>query len=45
MLAGRVIVNVLQPYLGAGPTMLLSFAGSMVIFFVVQRWLKDLRGR
>jgi hypothetical protein len=45
MLAGWMIDAVLQPYLGVGLTLTLSLAGSTVVFFVVQKWLKDLRRR
>jgi hypothetical protein len=45
MLAGWMIDEMLQPYLGTGPTLTLSFAGSTVVFFVALRWLKDLRDR
>ena len=45
MLAGWMIDAALQPYLGVGLTLMLSFAGSTVVFFVAQKWLKDLRGR
>ncbi len=43
-LAGWAIDDLLQPYLGMGPTLLLSFASSTVIFFVARRWLAELRG-
>jgi hypothetical protein len=43
MLAGWMIDAMLEPYLGMGPTLMLSFVASTVIFFVVQKWLKDLR--
>jgi hypothetical protein len=42
-LAGWMIDGVLQPLLGTGLTLVLSFAVSTVVFFVVQRWLKQLR--
>jgi len=45
MLAGWMIDAALEPYLGMGLTLVLSFAGSTVVFFVAQRWFKDLRGR
>jgi hypothetical protein len=43
ILAGWVIDGVFEPYLGAGMTLLLSFTGSTVMFFVALRWLKNLR--
>lgn len=43
LLAGWVIDGVFEPYLGAGMTLLLSFAGSTAVFFVALRWLKNLR--
>jgi hypothetical protein len=45
MLAGWMIDGVLEPYLGVGLTLILSFAGSTVVFFVAHKWLKDLRDR
>jgi hypothetical protein len=45
MLAGWMIDAALKPYLGMGLTLVLSFAGSTVVFFVAQKWFKDLRGR
>lgn len=45
MLAGWMIDELLQPFLGVGPTLMLSFVGSTVFFFAAQKWLKDLRGR
>jgi len=45
MLAGWMIAGVLEPYLGVGLTLMLSFVGSTVVFYVVQKWLKDLRDR
>jgi hypothetical protein len=44
MLAGWMIDAALQPYLGTGLTLVLSFVGSTVVFFVALKWLKDLRG-
>ena len=37
--------DLIQPYLGAGPAIILSFAGSVVVFFAARRWLINLRGR
>jgi hypothetical protein len=45
MLAGWVIDSLLEPYLGSGVTLMLSFVGSTVVFFVALRWLKGLRDR
>jgi hypothetical protein len=45
MAAGWIIDDLVQPYLGTGPTLILSFAGSTVAFFVARKWLLDLRGR
>ena len=44
MLAGLIIDEVFQPFLGTGPTLVLSFAGSTVAFFFARSWLKELRG-
>jgi len=44
-LAGWMIDDVVQPYLGAGATLVLSLVCSTVIFFVARKWLIDLRGR
>jgi uncharacterized membrane protein YeaQ/YmgE (transglycosylase-associated protein family) len=43
LLAGWMIDGMCQPILGVGVTLVLSFVGSTVAFFVVQRWLKSLR--
>ena len=43
MLAGWIIDEVLQPYLGTGLTLFLSFVASTVVFFVARQWLKGLR--
>jgi hypothetical protein len=45
LLAGWIVDGLLQPSLGTGVTLLLSFAVSTVVFFVARRWLLDLRGR
>jgi len=45
MLAGWMIDAALEPYLGMGLTLALSFAGSTVVFFVALKMFKDLRGR
>lgn len=44
-LAGWLIGDQIQPFLGAVPTLLVSFVGSAVVFFVARRWLINLRGR
>ena len=43
MVVGWIIDDLLRPLIGLGPTMLVSFVGSTVLFFVVRKWLKDLR--
>jgi uncharacterized membrane protein YeaQ/YmgE (transglycosylase-associated protein family) len=44
-LAGWMIGDLIQPFLGAVPALVVSFVGSAVIFFVARRWLINLRGR
>jgi hypothetical protein len=44
-LAGWLIVDLIQPFLGQVPAFVLSFVGSAAIFFVARKWLIDLRGR
>jgi hypothetical protein len=44
-LAGWMLDELLQPFLGTVATLLLSFAASTVVFFVARRWLRELRGR
>ena len=44
-LAGWMIGDLIQPYLGAVPALVVSFVGSAVIFFVARKWLINLRGR
>ena len=44
-LAGWMIGDLIQPFLGAVPALFLSFVGSAVIFFVARKWLINLRGR
>ena len=44
-LAGWLIGDLVQPYLGMGVTMILSLACSTVVFFVARKWLIELRGR
>ena len=45
LVAGWIIDDGLQPLLGAGPTLFLSFVGSTVVFFVARNWLREMRGR
>lgn len=45
MVAGWIIDDMLQPFLGMGLTLLLSFAGSTVVFFATRKWLRELRDR
>jgi uncharacterized membrane protein YdjX (TVP38/TMEM64 family) len=45
MLAGWIIDAAFEPFLGVGPTLVLSFAASTVAFFAARKWLEDLRGR
>ena len=42
---GWWIDDILQPYLGTGITLAVSFVCSTVVFFLVRNWLLDLRGR
>jgi hypothetical protein len=39
-----MIDDLVQPYLGMGVTLVLSFASSTIIFFVARKWLTELRG-
>ena len=41
---GWWIDDLLQPYLGTGITLAVSFVCSTAVFFVVRNWLIDLRG-
>ena len=43
MLLGWFIHALFQPYLGTGATLILSFVISTVAFFMVRRWLSELR--
>ena len=45
MLVGWVIDDMVQPFLGLGPTLLISFVASAIVFFMAREWLLDLRGR
>ena len=42
-LAGWVIQELLEPYLGLGFALILSFVGSTVVFFMARKWLLGLR--
>ena len=42
--AGWLIDDVVQPYLGVGARVVLSLVCTTVIFFVARRWLIQLRG-
>lgn len=42
--AGWIIDDLLQPYLGMGPTLIVSLVCSTLVFFLARRWLIDLRG-
>ena len=44
-LAGFLIDGVLRPFLGLGPTLLISLAATTVVFFVSRKWLRELRDR
>ena len=44
-LAGWMIGDLIQPYLGTAPAFALSFSGSVVVFVAARRWLNTLRGR
>ena len=43
MLAGWIIDAMLEPFLGNGVTLFVSFVASTVIFFMARKWLRDLR--
>ena len=43
MLLGWIIDAIFQPYLGTGATLILSFVISTVAFFMVRKWLDELR--
>lgn len=44
-LAGWILDDLFQPYLGVGVTLVLSLVASTWIFFYVRRWLVELRGK
>ena len=43
MLVGWLVDDLLQSSLGTGPTVLVSFVLSTVVFFAIRTWLKALR--
>jgi hypothetical protein len=43
--AGWILDELFQPYLGVGVTLVFSLVASTLIFFYVRRWLVDLRGQ
>ena len=43
-LAGWVLDELFEPYLGMGVTLLISFVVSTLVFFYVRRWLVEMRG-
>ena len=43
MVVGWVTDALFQPYLGTAATLILSFVISTVAFFMVRRWLNELR--
>jgi hypothetical protein len=44
-LAGWILDELFQPYLGVGVTLVFSLVASTLIFFYVRRWLVELRGK
>ena len=44
-LAGWILDELFEQYLGMGVTLVLSFVVSTLTFFYVRRWLVELRGR
>jgi hypothetical protein len=44
-LAGWILDELFEQYLGMGATLFLSFVVSTLTFFYVRRWLVELRGR
>jgi hypothetical protein len=43
MLAGWLVDGMLEPFLGSGPTLVISFLVSSIVFYFAQKFLKDLR--
>jgi hypothetical protein len=43
MVVGWIVDAMCQPYLGTGPTLILSIVVSTVAFFIARRWLTELR--
>jgi hypothetical protein len=44
-LAGWMISDMIQPYIGAGPAIIGSSVCSLVVYFAARRWLITLRGK
>jgi uncharacterized membrane protein YjjP (DUF1212 family) len=44
-LAGWMVDDLVQPFLGMGFAFFLSFVVSTVVFYAARKWLIDLRGR
>jgi hypothetical protein len=42
LLAGFLIDAALEPVLGRGPTLFVSFVASVLAFYFARKWLKDL---
>jgi len=42
--AGWLLDELFEPYLGMSVTLVLSFVVSTLLFFYVRRWLVELRG-
>ena len=45
LIAGWVLDGLLQPLLGTVATLVLSFVGSTLVFYMVRKWLLEMRGR
>ena len=43
MLAGWIVDGILEPFLGSGPTLVISFLVSTLVFYLAYKFLKDLR--
>lgn len=44
-LAGWMVDDLVEPYLGMGFAFILSFVLSTVVFYAARKWLIELRGR
>jgi hypothetical protein len=44
-LAGWILDELFQPFLGVGVTLVFSLVASTLVFFYMRRWLVDLRGK